>query len=78
METKQEVKLEVKPEVKPEKVMEVEKKVEEEQKKEVEVISLSSLEKPSVALNNLKLMFEKGETKVMKILLISFSHLHLT
>ncbi|MCI4390446.1 hypothetical protein PGIGA_G00122600 [Pangasianodon gigas] len=58
-ETKQEMKQERKQERKQETVLE------EEEKKEVEV--LSSSEKPSVALNSLKMMFEKGETKVRRM-----------
>ncbi|KAK3536698.1 hypothetical protein QTP86_022384 [Hemibagrus guttatus] len=56
-EVKQEVKLEMKPALKKEVKQEL--VVEEEQKKEVE--------KPSVALNSLKQMFETGETKVRRI-----------
>ncbi|KAG7318781.1 hypothetical protein KOW79_017255 [Hemibagrus wyckioides] len=56
-EVKEEPKLELKPVLKKELKQEV--VVDEEQKKEVE--------KPSVALNSLKQMFEKGETKVRRI-----------
>ncbi|KAF4093796.1 hypothetical protein AMELA_G00005770 [Ameiurus melas] len=63
----QEMKQETKQEMKQKKVVEVEDKVEEEQKKEMEMSSLPNSEKPSVALNSLKMMFEKGETKARRI-----------
>ncbi|KAF5901084.1 LIM domain and actin-binding protein 1-like isoform X2, partial [Clarias magur] len=65
-EMKQEMKLEMKQEMKQEMVVGLEKNVEKEQKKEAEVISPTSSEKPSVALNSLKMMFEKGEPKVRR------------
>ncbi|KAM9444138.1 LIM domain and actin-binding protein 1 isoform 2-T2 [Clarias gariepinus] len=67
MEMKQEMKQVMKQEMKLEMVVGQEKNVEKEQKKEAEVISPTSSEKPSIALNSLKMMFEKGEPKVRRM-----------